>query len=98
MHSCTPKIQCIERPSVDEYNVSTEGMSDHGDCAYLAEELAGEVTPHRAAALRDALGISPKKKSAPELVRRTFSSQACERIEDRLPAPMPVQFQVSPTF
>jgi hypothetical protein len=64
----------------------------------VAEELVGELAPHRAAALRAALGISPKKKSAPELVRRTFSSQVCERIEDRLPAPTAVQFQVSPTF
>ncbi len=64
----------------------------------LAQELAGESSPHRAAALRVALGISPKKNVAPEVVRRKFSNQVCERIEDRLPAPTAAQFQVTPSF
>jgi hypothetical protein len=64
----------------------------------LAQELVNETSLHRAAAIRRALNIAPRKKSAPEAVRKRFSASVCESERDRLPALVPVPFVVTEEF
>jgi hypothetical protein len=64
----------------------------------LAKELVTERDPRRAAAIRRVLGISPKKISAPELVRMHFASTICESARDRLPPPLPESFDIPIEF
>jgi Reverse transcriptase (RNA-dependent DNA polymerase)/Endonuclease-reverse transcriptase len=64
----------------------------------LAKELVAERDPHRAKAIRRALGISPKKISAPELVRMHFGRTICESTRDRLPPPRPEMFDIPIEF
>jgi hypothetical protein len=64
----------------------------------LAKELLHEPSPSRAHIIRRALGIVPRKCSAPELVRKTFAESICEKEADRLPIPLPTTFVVSSEF
>jgi hypothetical protein len=60
--------------------------------------LVTERAPHRAAAIRCALGIYPKKISVPELVRMHFARTICEPERDRLPPPFPEAFDIPIEF
>jgi Reverse transcriptase (RNA-dependent DNA polymerase)/Endonuclease-reverse transcriptase len=102
LRTCTRKLYaagyCAQSQTLSRWIQRTFRKRARTRNTQLAKDLVTERDPRRAAAIRRALGISPKKISAPELVRIHFAKTICESSRDRLPPPLPESFDIPIEF